>query len=83
MSEALWIVDIDGTLALRGDRGPYDWDRVGEDLPNHPVVTIVKALILAAIRSRTCRAGSSEPGVAPNAGCEPTSGTSTPRRGCG
>ncbi|MDP9845697.1 hypothetical protein [Streptosporangium lutulentum] len=47
MSEALWIVDIDGTLALRGDRGPYDWDRVGEDLPNHPVVTIVKALILA------------------------------------
>ncbi|MGW4958017.1 phosphatase domain-containing protein [Nonomuraea sp. NPDC004186] len=41
----LWIVDIDGTLALRGDRGPYDWDRVGEDLPNPPVVAIVQALL--------------------------------------
>ncbi|MEV7008541.1 hypothetical protein [Streptosporangium sp. NPDC051022] len=47
MSGALWLVDIDGTLALRGDRGPYDWDRVGEDAPNPPVVTIVRALILA------------------------------------
>jgi hypothetical protein len=41
----LWLVDIDGTLALRGDRGPFDWDRVGEDLPNPPVVAIVQALL--------------------------------------
>ena len=40
-----WIVDIDGTLALRGDRSPYDWGRVGEDQPNTPVVTVVRALI--------------------------------------
>ncbi|MFF5211878.1 hypothetical protein [Streptosporangium sp. NPDC000396] len=45
--DAVWIVDIEGTLALRGDRGPYEWDRVGEDLPNPPVVAIVRALILA------------------------------------
>lgn len=38
------IVDIDGTVALRGDREPYDWDRVGEDLPNWPVITVIRAL---------------------------------------
>lgn len=47
MSSPLWIVDLDGTLALRGDRGPYDWHRVGEDLPNPPVITVVQALICA------------------------------------
>jgi hypothetical protein len=39
-----WIVDLDGTLALRGDRGPFDWHRVGEDAPNEPVVAMVDAL---------------------------------------
>jgi hypothetical protein len=39
-----WIVDIDGTLALRGDRGPYDWEYVGRDLPNAAVVMTVQAL---------------------------------------
>lgn len=47
MSNPLWIVDLDGTLALRADRGPYDWHRVGEDLPNPPVVAVVQALIHA------------------------------------
>ncbi|SDN54483.1 phosphatase domain-containing protein [Streptomyces wuyuanensis] len=28
------MCDIDGTLALRGDRGPYDFTRCEEDLPN-------------------------------------------------
>ncbi|QGV77150.1 AAA family ATPase [Streptomyces ficellus] len=28
------LCDIDGTLALRGDRGPYDFTRCGEDLLN-------------------------------------------------
>lgn len=40
-----WIVDIDGTLALKGERGPFDWHRVGEDTPNDPVVSIVRALV--------------------------------------
>ncbi|HEX2144284.1 MAG TPA: hypothetical protein VHG10_07245 [Glycomyces sp.] len=41
------IVDIDGTLALReGDdpRGPFEYDRVLEDVPNIPVVAVVQAL---------------------------------------
>ena len=43
-----WIVDVDGTLALRDEgptgRSPFDWARVGEDLPNPPVVEMVTAL---------------------------------------
>ena len=38
------ICDIDGTLALRGERSPYDMTRVGEDLPNVPVLYAVAAL---------------------------------------
>ena len=39
-----WIVDLDGTLALMGERGPFEWHRVGEDAPNPPVVMAVQAL---------------------------------------
>lgn len=35
------IVDIDGTIALKGDRSPYDWSRVGEDEPNTPILKLV------------------------------------------
>ena len=35
------IVDIDGTLALMGDRSPYDLSRVGQDGVNHPVRQVV------------------------------------------
>ena len=41
------IVDIDGTVALRegeNPRGPFDYDRVGEDTPNAPVIAVVEAL---------------------------------------
>lgn len=38
------LVDLDGTLALRGNRSPYDYSRVNEDEPNSPVVTVVLAL---------------------------------------
>lgn len=31
------LCDIDGTLAIRGDRSPYDYTRVGEDKLNEPV----------------------------------------------
>jgi hypothetical protein len=40
----IWLFDLDGTLALMGDRDPYDWSRVGEDLPNKPVVAVLRAL---------------------------------------
>ena len=47
-----WIVDVDGTLALvpPGGRSPYDASRYGEDLPNHPVVALVRALAAAGSR---------------------------------
>jgi predicted kinase len=38
------LVDIDGTVALMAGRGPYDWGRVGEDNPNHAVITAVRAM---------------------------------------
>lgn len=42
------IIDIDGTIALRkttpGTRGPYDWARVGEDIPNLPVLAVLAGL---------------------------------------
>jgi hypothetical protein len=39
-----WLVDIDGTLAHKGERSPFDWHRVGEDTPNEPVIEVVRAL---------------------------------------
>lgn len=56
------IVDVDGTIAIKGDRSPFDWDRVGEDAPNKPVVNLVKVLaqagyiiIFVSGRDEVCR----------------------------
>ena len=38
------LVDIDGTVALRGERSPFDWHRVGLDTPNWPIIRLVQAL---------------------------------------
>jgi predicted kinase len=38
------IVDMDGTLAIMGDRSPYDVSRCDRDLPNYPVVETVQKL---------------------------------------
>jgi predicted kinase len=35
------IVDLDGTFALMNGRGPHEYHRVGEDLPNRPIVDLV------------------------------------------
>jgi hypothetical protein len=57
------LVDLDGTMCLMGDRGPYDEARVGDDLPNVPVRRLVYAFAAAAVRvvfmsgrSEKCRA---------------------------
>jgi hypothetical protein len=59
-----WLVDIDGTLALMraGGRGPFDWHRVGEDLPNPAVIELARALafagyyiVLMSGRDEACR----------------------------
>jgi predicted kinase len=39
------LVDLDGTAALMGDRGPYDWHRVGHDSVNGPVREAVLAML--------------------------------------
>lgn len=44
------IVDIDGTLALKKSRSPYDMSRVCEDLPNIPVINLVNILISSGIQ---------------------------------
>lgn len=39
-----YIFDIDGTLATMQGRGPYDWDKVNEDLLNDEVARVLRAL---------------------------------------
>ena len=41
------IVDIDGTVALKGTRNPFDESRVHEDLPNNPVIDVIRADVIA------------------------------------
>ena len=43
----IWLFDLDGTLALMDGRSPFEWDRVGEDLPNPAVIRIVRMITLA------------------------------------
>lgn len=43
------IFDIDGTVALRGKRDPHDLSRVGEDLPNVPVMSIARMLAFSIV----------------------------------
>jgi predicted kinase len=41
------IVDIDGTVALMNGRGPFEWDKVDQDLPNQAIIDMVMGLHLA------------------------------------
>lgn len=38
------ICDIDGMLSLMNGRGPFEYHRVNEDLPNNPVVDLINSL---------------------------------------
>jgi hypothetical protein len=38
------IVDIDGTVALMNGRGPYEGEKCDTDIPNTPVVELVRDL---------------------------------------
>lgn len=57
------IVDIDGTLAIMGDRGPFDWQSVYKDTLNLPVAEVVAAInhlklfkvIIVSGRDGSCR----------------------------
>lgn len=58
-----WIVDIDGTMTLGPhQRTPFQWHKVGGDLPNGPIISIVRALrydgydiVFLSGRSEECR----------------------------
>ncbi|MGI5244931.1 AAA family ATPase [Dactylosporangium sp. CA-139066] len=61
------LVDIDGTVALLNGRSPYDMTRVGEDLPNAPVIAAVRAMhaagheiVFCSGRSDDCREATQE-----------------------
>lgn len=43
------IFDIDGTVAVRGDRDPYDMTRVGEDLVRAPVMRMAQMVAASGI----------------------------------
>ena len=55
------IVDIDGTLAIRNGRSPYDMSRVGEDSLNEVVAEVVDrfstdyVVIVMSGRDESCR----------------------------
>lgn len=48
------LVDIDGTVAVMGERSPYDMTRVGEDRPHPPVIAAVRAMRAAGYRVVFC-----------------------------
>lgn len=56
------IVDIDGTLAHMVNRGPFDWDRVGEDKVDQQVASLVRTysangykILITSGRDAVCR----------------------------
>jgi len=57
------LVDVDGTVALMGNRDPFDETRVHEDSPNWPVIAAVQsmaeagyAIVFCSGRTEACRA---------------------------
>lgn len=58
------IFDVDGTLAVKKDRGPFEWDKVGNDELNAPVAAIMKrfstsVVIVVSGRDEICRTDTS------------------------
>lgn len=56
------LVDIDGTIAEKWDRSPFDWSRVSEDGPHHDIIHLVELIalwgyevIFVSGRSEDCR----------------------------
>lgn len=43
------LCDIDGTVALHAQRGPYDYEKVITDAPNKSVISVVRALRAAGL----------------------------------
>lgn len=57
-----YLFDIDGTLAIMGDRSPYDWKSVGVDTVNKSIADVINTMywsgtqiILLSGRDSVCR----------------------------
>lgn len=45
------LVDVDGTVMLKHPgRGYFDWDKVIDDIPNQPVIDVVKAVAAGGVK---------------------------------
>ncbi len=62
-----FCVDIDGTLATMKDRGPFEWNKVENDLPNLSVIAVVndlynmgRQIIIFSGRDSSCRTETEE-----------------------
>lgn len=44
-----YVFDVDGTLALRGDRDPYRWQDADGDQPNAAVVAVARAMAASGV----------------------------------
>ena len=61
--DSAFVVDIDGTIAdMDGRRGPFDWKRVGVDVPHRDVIDLIRTLynvgnkiIIVSGRDAVCR----------------------------
>ncbi len=59
MAKAI-ICDLDGTIALMGERGPFEWHRVSEDVPNPAVIDLMRryyddhSIMIVSGRSDEC-----------------------------
>ncbi len=54
------LVDVDGTVALRGDRDPHDTSRYADDGPHDAVIACVRAMATAGYRVVVCSGRSEE-----------------------
>lgn len=43
-----YVVDIDGTVAEKGNRNPFDWKKVLEDAPRENIVHLINELSISA-----------------------------------
>jgi len=61
-----YIVDVDGTIAHMHNRRPYEWDKVGDDLPKQDIIRIINTLYNAGNKIIICsgRDGVSKDGTA-------------------
>lgn len=65
-----WILDVDGILALIGDRSPYDIRSVSIDTPHHPVALAAQASprTPTSMHSSSCLAATRPPVAPPKHG---------------